>query len=254
MDMAWTSVGGASSYPIQSCAMTSAGCLPNSLLYSPTTNSYSTTLDTTSANGHLYFVTAQDSCSTSTPSNVAVQYVRPLKLASGNLGVNWVSLPFFNNTATAKSICTDIGANAASVAKYNVATDTFTTFTCLLTGPGFSTTEGEAYLIKVKNADTDWRIVGSHDNAFTVNLKAATGGNLGVNWISIPYNTTATVAHDICTQAGSNTASVAKYNVANDTFTTHTCALATINNFNLTPGEAYLIKVSADTSWVPAHY
>lgn len=128
--------------------------------------------------------------------------------------VHWVSLPFFytpaqagigtsgtwNTITDAEDFAVDMGGATTYqfVFRYNPSTGASETWTVGSTSSGalFPIQEGIAYGLKVAaSAPTTVTsvVVGSHDNAYTVNYPSGTPSN-NVHWISIPYHFKATDA------------------------------------------------------------
>jgi hypothetical protein len=185
-------------------------------------------------------------------SNMGFKLVYPLSAAAGgNTGTNWVSIPYFNSFTTASTVFADI-PNCVQVSHYVRASDTYEDYTGGPFDPDFTVAKGEAVLIKV-SANSNWTIVGSHDNAFAVPLNAAAGGNTGTNWVSLPYHTNKTNASTLFAEIP-NAVQVSHYVKANDTYEDYTGGPFD-PDFTLTIGEGILVKVSATSStWAPAHY
>jgi hypothetical protein len=100
-------------------------------------------------------------------------------------------------------------------------------------------------LVKVSTG-VNWIVVGSHNPSLAISLTA--GG--ASNWVSVPYHTTATNAATLfnsianCTQVG-------RWNIPTRTYQSWVGAGT---NFNLTAGEAVVVKVNTGVTWTPSHY
>lgn len=162
-----------------------------------------------------------------------------IPLAAGGAS-NWVSIPYYNSYTNAASIYNDI-TGASQVSRWD-NTLGFQSWTGR--GTNFNTTAGEAYLVKV-SAATNWIVVGSHNPSLALSLAA--GG--ASNWVSVPYHTTATNAATLYNQI-TNASQVSRW----DNTLGFQSWTGRGTNFNLTAGEGVLVKVSAGTSWTPAHY
>jgi hypothetical protein len=191
-------------------------------------------------------------CGLSLASNMGFKLNYTLKKTAGTTATNWVSLPFFWSGANAQAVCTDIGAAATQIGRYDETTDTFVSWVCGNVGTPFTLTSGEAIFVKVTTDNTSWVIVGSHNDSASVTLKK-TAGTTATNWVSTPYHTTATNAQGICTQIA-NATQIGRYDETTDTFVSWVCGNVG-TPFTLTPGEGIFIKVTTDgTVWTPAHY
>jgi hypothetical protein len=188
-------------------------------------------------------------------SNTAFKLTLTLQPASPiYTGTYPVSLPYHTALVDAVSICNDIGTNALTVGMYDKYTKSYLLKSCdTNTGLNFPVPAGAGIDVTVQSPTT-WNIIGAHDNGLGVPLKADGG-----NFISVPYHTTATTALQLLRQipggylitrvnplvAGNNVQKCYD-NVPGDP--TLSCNI----NFPITPGEAYGVQVSADTTWVPA--
>jgi len=192
-------------------------------------------------------------------SNMGFKLVKPLSTTAAGVhtGVNWTSIPYFNSfaTQTANGLWADLPVGKLNVFRYNPATGTFQRWAG--GGPGqtdFGITEGESYDVRV-NANVNWTIVGSHDNAFSRPLSMTSAGvHTGVNWTSIPYHTTSTLASGIWNSLPVGKLNVFRYNPATGTFQRWAGGGPGQTDFPVTIGEAYDIRVSANVTWMPVHY
>jgi hypothetical protein len=196
-------------------------------------------------------------------SNMGFKLVYPLTATVVGVtdGTNYVAIPYFNSFATqnAAGVFADI-PSVQSVSRWNQATSSTqrcSNATC--TAPGntnFALTEGEALIVRV-SAAANWTIVGSHDNAYAVPLSATVVGVTdGTNTISVPYHTNKTNAAGLFGEITS-IQSISRWNQA--TSSTQRCSNATCTapgntNFPVTIGEGLIIRVSAASTWTPAHY
>jgi hypothetical protein len=191
-------------------------------------------------------------------SNMGFKLVYPLNAAGGgNDGTNWVSVPYFNSFATqdAAGMWADLASsNRQNIYRYNPATSTYQRYAGGGLGQvNFALSEGEGYLVNV-TANANWTIVGSHDNAFARPLTASGGGNDGTNWTSIPYHTNKVDANGIWGELPAQRQNIYRYNPATGTYQRYAGGGLGQVNFAVTIGEAYLINVTANTTWTPAHY
>lgn len=201
-------------------------------------------------------------------SNMGFKLTKTLVYVDANhVNVNWISLPYYYLTGTvnAENVCDDIGGTCntlgnCEVAKWNVSTDTYSTWTCQTAkGTPFTVNPGEGIYVK-PNTNQDFIIVGSHNPTLQLTLTYVDANHVNVNWISVPYHTTAANAENLCDEIGGvcNTlgnCEVGKWNVSTDTYSTWTCQTAKGTPFTLTPGEAVYVKPNATiTGYIPSHY
>jgi hypothetical protein len=198
--------------------------------------------------------------STAFASNMGFKLVYPLKMTSAGVhdGTNWVSIPFFNSftpTQDAAGMWADLPTGKQNIYRYNPATSANQRYAG--GGPGqvnFAITKGEAYLVTV-TADVNYTIVGSHDNAFAVPLNMTNAGvHDGTNRVSFPYHTNKTDAAGIWGELPAAKQNIYRYNPATSANQRYAGGGPGQVNFAITIGEAYLLTVTADTTWTPAHY
>lgn len=206
-------------------------------------------------------------------SNMGFKLNYPLVTNTASNNLNWVALPYFYQTnPTSQTICTDIGDSggagdcpintATQVVWFDTANNAYaTTYSCAGKN-AFNLVPGRGYQVAVTAACT-WKMVGSHDDTYDttqgISFYANTAAN-NLNWIGIPYHTTAVDSAALCTQinaACSNIATqVVYFDTANNAYsTTYSCGGK--NPFNLVPGMSYQVAVTAASAancWHPAHY
>jgi hypothetical protein len=193
-------------------------------------------------------------------SNMGFKLVYPLKAFNTGVhdGNNWVSVPYFNSFATqdAAGIWADlISSNRLRVIRYNPVNSTFQRWSGGGAGQtNFPIAVGESYNALV-TADANWTIVGSHDNAFAKPLTAFnTGVHDGNNYTSLPYHTNKTTANGVWGELPAQRLRILRYNPVNSTFQRWSGGGAGQTDFAITIGESYIVLVTADTTWTPAHY
>jgi hypothetical protein len=184
-------------------------------------------------------------------SNMGFKISIPLTANVNNL----VALPYYNSYTDAASIWADV-ANVSEVDYLDPATDTWIPYFGFDAPPvstnfAINATNFYALIVKV-SATGNWIVVGSHNptsGIFTL------GANVN-NVVSIPYHATATNAATLWSQVGANVTELDSLDSATDTWVPYFGfeAPPISTNFTLTPGTAYIIKVSASTPYTPAHY
>jgi len=201
-------------------------------------------------------------------SNMGFKLNYALLTNTDNNNINWVAIPYFDNYTAAEDICTDINTVdctaglASSIAYFDTATNSASTHGCGLPKNNFNIDAGRGYALSVTAGTCTWKIVGSHNDNYdaTSGVSFATNtDNNNINWISVPYHSTAAVAESVCIGINANCAnivsSVAYFDTATNSASTHGCGLPK-NNFNVLPGRALAVSVTAAGSscWHPAHY
>lgn len=172
-------------------------------------------------------------------SNMGFKITMPLQ-AGWN---NYVSLPFYNSYTNAASLFADI-PNCTSVSRWDNPSGTVQSWTGTR-GINFAVTPGESYIVTV-SISSNWIVVGSHNPSLAVTMTA--GWN---NYISVPYNTTATNAETLFADVP-NCTSVSRWDNPSGTVQSWTGTRGI--NFPLTPGEGLIVTVSSTSGWTPSHY
>jgi hypothetical protein len=180
-------------------------------------------------------------------------------------GTNELALPFNRQIGinTAEQLRNDIGVPLPlSIQRLIHSTNGLQFFTGGRTN-NFSLTAGECYRVRVSGTTNQQYIaVGSHDPALTVTLYAATqaaptGGVSadGTNTYGYPYHSTAANAEQIRNEIGAaNVLSVQR--LIHSTNGLQFFTGGRTNNFTLSPGECYRVRVGGTTNrlFVPSHY
>lgn len=198
-------------------------------------------------------------------SNMGFKLFHPLQEAvvgTSTAGGNMISLPWVLPNAdptdpfTAGDLLADInggacvGTPAAFVQTFNQDTNTMTTHYNGCSGTDFVLEAGVAYLVVMREGTT-YRITGTHDPSASVTFTA--GGADGTNTYAPPYHSVANDAESLLAEIPNATA-VGRYDPANDSIVRYTGVVPFTTNFPIVPGEGYFVSVSADTTYVPAHY
>jgi hypothetical protein len=180
-------------------------------------------------------------CIPASAANMAFRYQMPIALAGpGQIGNNWVSLPYFNPYGTAAGLCTLTGLTSAGVLRAVIAmedpvTGAFTQVSCGTVAATFmALVPGRCVRIRqpaVVGAPASILLVGSHDPGLAVTVPDAGPGNIGSFWYAIPWHTTAQNVNELCTQQGLSTgglarASCVQVNPATGAVTAVTCNTA----------------------------
>ena len=210
-----------------------------------------------------------------TASNTGFKINKSMAVAgAGQIGNNWLSIPYFNPYPNWNSFCTatglvstGIGAHAA-VQFQDAVTGLFSTpVTCGGTA-GNTTTLPPGIGFQVRNAGTGAPtsiiIVGSHNPATTFTVQnSAGGGQRGSSWFAVPYHTTAVTANDLCLSSGLTSSGLGAHaNIIRFDATTGlpsptgTCGTSSASAITLQLGEAVRIReiVGVTRTFVPAHF
>jgi len=184
--------------------------------------------------------------------------------AGSSSGTQIIALPFNQQTdlVNAEDVRDDIGAaQVGSVSRF-VRVDDGLEFYTGASGTNFTLTPGDAIYVTI-STDASYIAVGSHDPSLSVGLNgpqpnaSLAGQSSGTNGYAYPYHSVSSTAEELINEinaaVGSTVASsVSRYLRVDDGLEFYTGAAGV--NFNLVPGDGYLITVSSDSSWVPAHY
>lgn len=203
-------------------------------------------------------------------SNTGFKINKPLALAgaSGSIGNNWTSIPYFSPYTNGASLCTQLGLVSTGLTRANL------TRIDAITGAAISANCGTAGAntftwapgngVRIRNAGAGPAsaiIVGSHNPSLSITIPdAGTIGNVGNYWFSVPYHTTAITAADLCTSiglssAGVNRGSVGRLNATTGTFTSANCGTAAATTLTLVLGEAVRLREpNGPLSFVPSHF
>jgi hypothetical protein len=151
---------------------------------------------------------------------------------------------------TAENLLDDIGAGgvtATLLEKFEPASDTNSAYPG---GPDFALEAGVGYLVRVAS-NGNYIIVGSDDPGFTVNFKGAAVGvsKSGRTRYAHPYHGVSDVASELLAEIP-NGISLEKFEPASDTNSIYPGG----PDFTLIPGQSYVVRVSSNSSFIPAHY
>jgi len=183
-------------------------------------------------------------------SNMGFKFVPNLNQTSKTFTI---SLPLNNNYASASAVFNDIQASGCTpnkVERINPSTGGSSRSSWTSTGgTDFPVAKGEGYIVEVGANCTSWVVVGSHDPAYTYNFALANKSYLA----SIPYHTTATSASAIFNSIPS-ASKVERINPSTGGSSRSSWTSTGGTDFPVTIGEAYIVEVTAASSWTPAHY
>jgi hypothetical protein len=178
-------------------------------------------------------------------------------------GNNTIALPDNRQSGinTAKNLMDDVGfASVTQVQRFVPATDTYATYTGRAPqtpANNFNLAAGEAYLIKMKTA-VAYIIVGSDDPAVSYTFSQPGGvAKTGNNFYAYNYHQTAATAKALMDDVGFlSVTQIQRFVKSSDTYATYTgrAPQTPANNFNLTPGEGYVVKMKTTVVYSPSHY
>ena len=182
-------------------------------------------------------------------SNMAFKFVPNINEANK---VFTLSLPLNNNYLVAHDVFNDINAScpgsAQIVEKITPSAGGKLRRTWNNSGDDFQVLGEEGLLITVNPTCTQWVVVGSHNPSQVMSFAQA--GKMYLT--SIPYHTTAVVAHDIFNSIPS--ASIVEKITPSPGGKLRRTWNNSGDDFPVVIGDSYLIVVSAASSWTPPHY
>jgi hypothetical protein len=210
-------------------------------------------------------------------SNMGFKLNYALATNTDGNNINWVALPYFNNYPDAIAACNDINTVdcpgtpnlASSISYFDTATNSYGLFICGGSKGNFNISggvggyTGRGYAISATANTCTWKLVGSHNDSFDtapagVSFAINTDGN-NINWISVPYHSTAASANLLCTQINANCSNIATsasyFDTATNSYGLFICG-GSKGNYNILPGRSIAVSVTAAGSscWHPAHY
>ena len=184
--------------------------------------------------------------------------------APATTGTNLVALPFNQQTSltSVANLLADISPCPASnvnlISRFVRSADAVSFYSCL-GGDLFTLTPGDGYFVQM-DLTQSYITVGSHDPSATINLLGPQGApaTTGTNPYAYPYHSvSATVAGLLtevspCSPGPSSVNLISRFVRSADAVSFYNCLGGDL--FGLVPGDAYLIQVNTDVSFVPAHY
>jgi hypothetical protein len=187
-------------------------------------------------------------------SNMGFKLNYPLQAQQSGVsasGFQSIGLPYNRQVGidTASQLKADVeagGVGVGSIQKYDILTGQNVPYPLT----DFPLAEGEGYLIGVLNSGS-YIIVGSHDPGFNVNFKAQAVGvsASGFQRYAPPYHGVASTASELKLELAPEVVSVQKYDILTGQNIPYP-----LTDFPIVPGESYLVGVTADKTFVPAHY
>lgn len=190
---------------------------------------------------------------------------------AGQIGSNWLSIPYFNPYTNGAAFCTQTGLRGGligptTITKLDPVSGNNASMSCGASSANtFTITPGLGINVRppatvggVANPSSII-VVGSHNPSLSLTIPKPGAGNIGNFWFAVPYHTTAVTAADICSSIGLtstgflNKGSVARLNPANGNFTTFTCGGS--GAFTLVLGEAVKVREpNGPLTFTPAHF
>jgi hypothetical protein len=213
-----------------------------------------------------------------TASNMGFKLNRVIvKAGTGQIGNNWISIPYNNPYANAQGFCTQTGLPnqiafppqaGTVVTTLDPVLGTFSTGTCgTSSATALTLIAGRGYQVRPPNitaTPASIIIVGSHNPTASVMVPKAGTGQIGNTWFAVPYHTTAVTAGDLCTSAGLSAAvvfppkagaTITRLNGATGSFQTGTCGTSSATALTLVLGEFVQIREpNLNVTFIPAHF
>jgi hypothetical protein len=183
--------------------------------------------------------------------------------AIAKTGNNTLALPDNRQTGlnTAKNLMDDIGfASVTQVQKFLASSDGYLTYTGRVPNPSannFNLAAGEAYVVKMKTS-VNYIVVGSDDPSLSYTFSGPGAvAKTGNNFYAFNYHQTAATAKQMMDDIGfASVTQVQRFLRSSDGYLTYTGRVPnpSANNFSLTPGEGYVVKMKTTTVYSPSHY
>ncbi len=172
------------------------------------------------------------------------------KTGRQTLGLPYLRKPGLDTASDLYQNIQSQGIAALSIERFDPLNDSNSPYP----GPAgdFSLASGEGYLIRVAS-DGDYKIVGSHDPDVQITFKAGAAGisKTGRNFFAPPYHALATTASELLQEIGPVAVQVERFSPLTDTYSPYP---GPAGDFSLSRGEAYLVRVVQDVTYVPGHY
>lgn len=163
--------------------------------------------------------------------------------------INIISIPLDSDITTASELMSAIGPTCDAVNRWNPQTQAWDGWISLGYGTDFSILPYEAYEVSVTE-DTTFSITGTPAEVKPINLIKP--NNLpSRNYIALPYDTEITNAHELL-NAIPNCDTVNRLNPETQYYEGYIDLFGGMGtNFEIRPGEGYLVTVTVDTVWTP---
>lgn len=185
-------------------------------------------------------------------------------VGTSKTGTNLIALPDNKQAgmATAKNLIDDIGLlSVTQIQRFVKSTDLFANYTGRppqLPAADFALVAGDGYVVKMKTA-TNYIIVGSDepDLAYTLNQTAAGVSKTGTNYYAYNYHQTAIRAKALLDDIGLlSVTQIQRFIRSTDLVAGYTGRPPQLpaTDFDLVPGDVYIIKMKTTTAYKPSHY
>jgi hypothetical protein len=188
-------------------------------------------------------------------SNMGFKLNYPLKAAGAGSksGRQSIGLPYNRQVGidTAQDLLEDITAGGVTGILLERWDTLFDASAAYPGGPNFALEAGAGYVVRV-SSNGNYIIVGSDDPGFTVNLKGPAVGvsKSGRTRYAHPYHGVSDVASELLAEIP-NAISVERFEPAFDASAVYPGGTP---DFTLIPGQSYVVRVTANSSFIPAHY
>lgn len=183
--------------------------------------------------------------------------------AIAKTGNNTLALPDNRQTGlnTAKNLMDDIGfASVTQVQRFVASSDNYASYTGRAPqtpANNFNLNAGEAYVVKMKTS-VNYIVVGSDDPALSYTFSGPGAvAKTGNNFYAYNYHQTAATAKQLMDDVGfASVTQIQRFVRSADNYASYTgrAPQTPANNFNLTPGEGYVVKMKTTSVYSPSHY
>lgn len=162
---------------------------------------------------------------------------------------NIITIPLDSDITTASELMSAIGPTCDAVNRWNPQTQRWDGWLNLGYGTDFTILPYEAYEISVTE-DTTFSITGTPAEVKPIYIIKPNNA-VSVNYIALPHDTEITNAHELL-NAIPNCDSVNRLNPETQLWEGYIDLFGGMGtNFEIRPGEGYLVTVTVDTVWTP---
>ncbi|MFA6300822.1 MAG: peptidoglycan-binding domain-containing protein [Candidatus Paceibacterota bacterium] len=178
---------------------------------------------------------------------------RTINLIGGGAD-NRLSFPHYNNYPDVVSLWNAI-PNASEIYYLDEVTGNVVSYTGSFLDPIFDIAPGgemavdRSINIRTIGADQDFLMTGQDKPTNSISLYASGPGHTGLNWVSLPYNLSATTASELFNEIP-NVAELDVWDTVDYSQRIYDGGF-NLDDFPIVPGAAILIKVGVDTTWTP---
>jgi len=162
------------------------------------------------------------------------------------VGLNAISLPFEGTGYTTAEELGRAITGCTTVARWDAASQSYQSHDVGSGGDGFDLIVGEAYFVTV-DAGSSFEIIGTPPISLQFSLVITPTTDL--NAISMPYDVSGITTAEELGQAIAGCQVISRWDAATQSYQSHVVGFPAVNNFSVTPGDAYFVAVGMDIAW-----